>query len=82
VAAGRHHRAAGAGLPAVCIYDWLVGQGGEWAAARLAAGGRMAELFAVSALAPDLGRARRGVWSARSAVWLWLVLQAWIERWL
>jgi len=69
------------GFP-VPAYDWLAGDGGDWAAARLSADGSLAELFEVSAISLDLQRARGGDPSAARRVWSWLVLGAWIERWL
>ena len=69
------------GFP-VPAYDWLAGKGGEWAAGRLATGGPMADLFEVAAIAPELERARRGDQVGAQRVWLWLVLQAWVQRWL
>ena len=69
------------GFP-VPAYDWLGGEGGEWAKARLSAGGPMAELFDVAAIAPELERARHGDPAGAQRVWLWLVLQAWMDRWL
>ncbi|HET6866629.1 MAG TPA: asparagine synthase (glutamine-hydrolyzing) [Solirubrobacteraceae bacterium] len=69
------------GFP-VPAYDWLAGEGGAWAAARLSVGGPMTELFDPSAMVPELERARAADSRAAQRVWLWLVLQAWMERWL
>jgi asparagine synthase (glutamine-hydrolysing) len=69
------------GFP-VPAYDWLAGQGGDWAATRLAAGGPLGELFDTSAIAPELQKARAGEPGAAHRVWMWLVLDAWMKRWL
>ena len=69
------------GFP-VPAYDWLAGEGGAWAADRLSAGGPMTELFDPSTMVPELERARAADSRAAQRVWLWLVLQAWMERWL
>ena len=66
----------------VPAYDWLAGEGGAWAAARLSAGGPMTELFDPAAMVGELERARAADGRAAQRVWLWLVLQAWMERWL
>lgn len=70
------------GFP-VPAYDWLRDAGGAWAQQRLARrDGAFAELFDSGAVTPALAAARRGDASAAQQVWLVLVLQEWMDRWL
>jgi asparagine synthase (glutamine-hydrolysing) len=70
------------GFP-VPAYDWLRAEGGAWADERLARDdGAFAEHFDPSALLPALRAARAGDGPSAQRVWLGLVLQEWMDRWL
>lgn len=69
------------GFP-VPAYDWLAAEGGDWALRRLSIGGHIGELFDLAPALADLQKARRRDPSAARRVWLTLVLQAWMNRWL
>jgi len=70
------------GFP-VPVYDWLRADGGDWAAQRLArSAGAFAEHFDPAAMGPALTAARAGDGPAAQRVWLALVLQEWMDRWL
>jgi asparagine synthase (glutamine-hydrolysing) len=70
------------GFP-VPVYQWLKGELGGWAAARLAdPRSPLGEWVNVDAVEPTLAAARAGVEEAAHRIWALLVLDYWLRRWL